>query len=99
MKKLISTTTSLGGLALGLALLTALGASRAEAASPDNVSQLFGSRVQANDRFAAPFTTGDFDGDGTPDAVYLVTILPQSADHKLAADVTVISKLFGTEPL
>ena len=99
MKKLISTITSLGGLALGLALLTALGASRAEAASPDNVSQLFGSRVQANDRFAAPFATGDFDGDGTPDAVYLVTILGQSADHKLASDVTVISKLFGLAPL
>ena len=99
MKKLISTITSLGGLALGLALLTAFGASRAEAASPDNVSQLFGSRVQANDRFAAPFATGDFDGDGTPDAVYLVTILPQSADHKLASDVTVISKLFGLAPL
>ena len=99
MKKLISTITSLGGLALGLALLTALGASRAEAASPDNVSQLFGSRVQANERFAAPFASGDFDGDGTPDAVYLVTILPQSAEHKLAADVTVISKLFGLAPL
>ena len=99
MKKLISTITSLGGLALGLALLTALGVSGAEAASPDNVSQLFGSRVQANDRFAAPFATGDFDGDGTPDAVYLVTILPQSADHKLASDVTVISKLFGLAPL
>ena len=87
------------GLALGLALLTALGSSSAAAASPDDVSKLFGSRVQANDRFAAPFATGDFDGDGTSDAVYLVTILPQSADRKLAADVTVISKLFGRAPL
>jgi len=35
----------------------------------------------------------------TADAVYLVTILPQSPDHKLAADVTVLSKLFGLAPL
>ena len=99
MKKMISTITSRGGLALGLVLLIALGSSGAEAASPDDVSQLFGSRVQANERFAAPFATGDFDGDGTADAVYLVTILPKSADHKLAADVTVLSKLFGVAPL
>jgi hypothetical protein len=99
MNMMISTMKRLGGLGLCLMLLTALGISGAEAASSDNVSQLFGSRVQASDRFAAPFATGDFDGDGTPDAVYLVTILPQSADHKLAADVTVISKLFGTAPL
>ena len=99
MKTMISTMKQLCGLALGLALLTALGSLSATAASPDDVSKLFGSRVQANDRFAAPFATGDFDGDGTPDAVYLVTILPQSADHKLAADVTVISKLFGRAPL
>jgi len=99
MKTMISTVKRLGSLALGLVFLTAFGSFGAEAASPDNVSQLFGSRVQANDRFAAPFATGDFDGDGTPDAVYLVTILPQSADHKLASDVTVISKLFGLAPL
>ena len=88
MKTMISKMKRLGGLVLGLVLLTALSIWGAEAASPDNVSQLFGSRVQANDRFAAPFATGDFDGDGTADAVYLVTILPQSAGHKLASDVT-----------
>ena len=99
MKTLISTMKRLGGLALGLVLSTALGMSSGEAGSPDNVSQLFGSRVQANDRFAVPFATADFDGDGTADAVYLVTILPHSAEHKLAADVTVISKLFGLAPL
>jgi hypothetical protein len=99
MKTLISTMKRLGGLALGLVLLTALGMSSAEAGSPDNVSQLFGSRVQANDRFAVPFATADFDGDGTADAVYLVTILPQSTDHKLASDVAVIGKLFGRAPL
>ena len=99
MKTMISTMKQLGGLALGLALLTALGSLSAAAASPDDVSKLFGSRVQANDRFAAPFATGDFDSDGTSDAVYLVTILPQSMDHKLASDVTVIGKLFGRAPL
>jgi hypothetical protein len=99
MMTMISTIKRLGGLAPGLALLIALATTQAEAASPDNVSQLFGARVLAKDRFAAPFATGDFDGDGKPDAVYLVTILPQSSDHELAADVTVLSKLFGTEPL
>ena len=49
--------------------------------------------------FSAPFLSGDFDGDGTADAVYLVTILPQSAGDKLAKDVVVIDTLFGREPL
>jgi hypothetical protein len=64
-----------------------------------DLSALFGSRVTANARFKAPLFTGDFDGDGTADAAYLVTILPASAQDKLADDVTVIGTLFGREPL
>ena len=68
-------------------------------AAAENLSGLFGSRVTANARFKTPFLTGDFDGDGAPDAAYLVTILPESAQDKLAKDVTVIDTLFGREPL
>ncbi|HXU59971.1 MAG TPA: hypothetical protein VN710_14530 [Verrucomicrobiae bacterium] len=64
-----------------------------------DLSALFGSRVTANARYKAPLFTGDFDGDGTPDAAYLVTILPESAQDKLAGDVTVIGTQFGREPL
>ena len=64
-----------------------------------DVSALFGSRVTANARLKAPLFTGDFDGDGTPDAAYLVTILPESSQDKLGGDVTVIGTLFGREPL
>jgi hypothetical protein len=64
-----------------------------------DISALFGSRVTANARFKAPFLKGDFDGDGTADAAYLVTVLPESAQDKLAGDVTVIGTQFGREPL
>ena len=64
-----------------------------------DISTQFGSRVTANARFKAPLFTGDFDGDGTADAAYLVTILPESAQDKLAGDVTVIGTQFGREPL
>ena len=64
-----------------------------------DLSALFGSRVTANAPLKAPLFTGDFDGDGTADAAYLVTILPASAQDKLAEDVTVISALFGRKPL
>jgi hypothetical protein len=68
-------------------------------ADAQGLSGQFGSRVTANARFKAPLFTGDFDGDGTPDAAYLVTILPESAQAKLAGDVTVIDTVFGREPL
>ena len=55
--------------------------------------------MTANARFSAPFLSGDFDGDETADAVYLVTILPQTAQNKLAEDVTVVGMVFGREPL
>jgi len=68
-------------------------------AGQDDVSALFGSRVTANSRFKAPLFTGDFDGDGTADTAYFVTILPESAQDKLTHDVTVVGTLFGREPL
>ena len=64
-----------------------------------DLSALFGSRVTANARFKAPLFTGDFDGDGTADAAYFVTVLPESGQAKLAGDVTVIDTAFGREPL
>jgi hypothetical protein len=84
------------GLAAAFALLATV---QAAAASPDKVALRFGSRVQASGRFAAPFATGDFNGDGRPDAVYLVTIQPQSSENKIAGDVTLIGKLFGSTTL
>jgi hypothetical protein len=86
-------------IAIAAALLIGLAAAQALAGQPDDVSKLFGARVQANSRFQAPFATGDFDGDGKPDALYLVTILPGSAENRLASDVTVIGSLFGQEAL
>jgi len=68
-------------------------------AKAEDPSALFGSRVTANARFKTPFLSGDFDGDGKPDAAYLVTILPDSAQHKLAKDVTVVDTALGREPL
>ena len=62
-----------------------------------NVSVLFGSRVVANARFAAPYLEGDFDG--TTDAVYLVTVLPASPKASFAKDVTVIGDQLGAAPL
>jgi hypothetical protein len=85
--------------AIGLALWAGLALIRVEAASPDEVPRLFGQRVEANSRFPVPFATGDFDGDGTADALYLVTVLPQSPGRRIAADVTVIGRLFGSEAL
>src|SRR5215475_2248427 len=87
------------GLLMSMALLAASALGHAGSAAPNTVSRLFGMRVEANDRFAQPYATGDFDGDGKPDAVYLVTILPQSSGHEIARDVTVIGKLFGSAPL
>ena len=68
-------------------------------AKAEDLSALFGSRVTANARFKTPFLTGDFDGDGKPDAAYLVTILPESGQDKLAKDVTIVGTAFGREPL
>ena len=56
-------------------------------ASP--ISALFGSRVTEHAGFKAPFLTADFDGDGEPDAVYVVAIAPGSAKKTLAANVAI----------
>jgi len=84
-------------LAIAVALLIGLTAARAIAGQADKVAKLFGQRVQANSRFQTPFATGDFDGDGKPDALYLVTILPGSAGQGIESDVAVIGSLFGQE--
>src|SRR5271157_1969086 len=86
-------------LAIAAALLIGLTSARAVAGQADDIPKLFGPRIQANSRFQAPFATGDFDGDGKPDALYLVTILPGSAGQGFERDVTVIGSLFGQEPL
>ncbi|HEY0265899.1 MAG TPA: hypothetical protein VGC16_04050 [Rhizomicrobium sp.] len=52
----------------------------------------FGPRVQAS----GTCLSGDFDGDGVADSACLVTLLPASAKNRLAPDVTVIDRLFGT---
>jgi len=82
-----------------LALIASLSVMAPLVSAAQDLSALFGSRVTANARYKAPLFTGDFDGDGTPDAAYLVTILPESAQDKLAGDVTVIGTQFGREPL
>ena len=83
---------------IALALtLAVLAASPAWAAT--DLSALFGPRVKSNPHFKAPLLTGDFDGDGMLDAVYLVTVSPASAANTLAPDVTVIDKVFGSAVL
>jgi hypothetical protein len=86
-------------IAIAAALLIGLAAAQGVAGEADEVSKLFGARVDANSRFQAPFATGDFDGDGKPDALYLVTILPGPAGQGFESDITVIGSLFGQEPL
>src|SRR5262249_7931867 len=80
----------------GLALLAGL---MPASAASDDLPALFGTRVSAASRFPGPVATGDFDGDGLPDRVYLVKIAPASPSAALAADVVVNWKAFGTKPL
>jgi len=68
-------------------------------AAPTDLPALFGPRVATAKRFPAAVAVGDFDGDGVPDQAYLVTVKPGAATQKLAPDVTVVSKVFGGEPL
>ena len=68
-------------------------------AAPTDLPALFGPRVAVAERFPAAVAVGDFDGDGVPDQAYLVTVKPGTATQKLAPDVTVVSKVFGGEPL
>jgi hypothetical protein len=80
-------------------LLIGLTAAQGVAGATDDVPKLFGQRVQANSRFPAPFATGDFDGDGKPDGLYLVTIVSGPPSGGIAPDVTVIDGPFGEQPL
>ncbi len=68
-------------------------------AASDDLPALFGIRVSAAPLFPGPVATGDFDGDGLPDRVYLVKIAPASSSATLAADIVVNWKDFGTKPL
>src|SRR5579863_4377429 len=86
-----------GTVAIAAALLIAAG--QGLAGQSDDVPKLFGPQVRANSRFAAPFATADFEGDGKQDALYLVTILAGSAGGGIRGDVTVIDGLFGQAPL
>ena len=80
-----------------LAIMLAALTSAALAASV--VTPLFGSRVSENARFKAPYLTADLDGDGAADAIYLVSIAAASPKAVIAADVTVSSRLFYSQPL
>lgn len=69
------------------------------ATAPQDVSTIFGSRVTENPRFKEPVMIGDFDGDGVPDALYLVTVRPASQGSTFAKDVTVVDGLWYSQPL
>ncbi len=69
------------------------------ALSASAVTPLFGSRVSENPRFKAPYLTADLDGDGAADAVYMVSIAAGSPKAVIAPDVTVLPKLFDSQPL
>jgi hypothetical protein len=89
---------------LVLAFLAAFPVSLADAATtpataPLGVAQIFGPRVTENPRFKAPVMIGDFDGDGVPDALYLVTVKPAAANASFAKDVTVVEGLWYSQPL
>jgi hypothetical protein len=86
------------GTGLLCALYLTAGAMPAGAA-PNDLPTLFGPRVAMAKRFPAAVAVGDFDGDGVPDQAYLVAVKPGTATQKLAPDVTVVSKVFGAEPL
>lgn len=74
-------------------------ASTTPTTAPQDVSSIFGSRVTENPRFKEPVMIGDFDGDGVPDALYLVTVRPASPSSVFAKDVTVVEGLWYSQPL
>jgi len=69
------------------------------AACADTVSDKFGNRVTQFHQYKAPYLAPDLDGDGAPDAVYLVTIAAGSRTARIAPDVTVASDVFKSKPL
>ena len=68
-------------------------------AGGDDLPALFGSRVAASQRFKAPFATGDFDGDGEADSLFLISIQAAGPGQTLNGGVTVQGELFGREAL
>jgi hypothetical protein len=83
-----------GAIAVALSLVAA-GASPA----PPPVTALFGPRVAPLAHFQQPYEVADFDGDGVPDRLYLVSIAPGSPAAAIAKDVTVLAKPLKGEPL
>ena len=81
------------------AFLALSGAGTTPATAPQDVSAIFGPRVVENPRFKEPVMIGDFDGDGAPDALYLVTVKPASPTATFAKDVTVVEGLWYSQPL
>ncbi len=81
-----------------IALMVSFAIGNAASTSGD-VSSQFGSRVSAYQGKAQPFLSGDFDGDGKPDAAYLVTVAPAAKNKAFAANVSLVDSLFGTPPL
>ena len=83
-----------------LSLILLVGLAAAESfAGGDDLAALFGSRVAASERFKTPFATGDFDGDGETDSLFLVSIQAAAPGQRLNDDVSVQGKLFGREAL
>lgn len=64
-----------------------------------SVSQLFGERVHAVAGAKTALLRGDFDGDGKPDEVFLVSVDAKSDGKLIASDVHVVDNLFGGQPL
>jgi hypothetical protein len=73
--------------------LAAAGASAAPSLPP------FGSRVATIAHFHQPYEVLDFDGDGVPDQLYLVSVAAGSPAATIAKDVTVLSRPLKGEPL
>jgi hypothetical protein len=81
------------------ALAAALSLVAGNTAAAPSVSALFGSRVAPIAHFHQPYEVLDFDGDGVPDQIYLVSIAAGSPAATIAKDVTVLAKPLKGEPL
>ena len=72
-------------------IATAIAALLFVAAAPQTIG--FGSRVTPVAGQSVPFAAADFDGDGVPDTVYVVSVAAGSA---LPSDVTTLSDLWSS---
>ena len=94
-----STHRKAGGALVAFAALSFFVATVApSAAQSASVSDLFGSRVTAVAGIKSPLLRGDYEGDGTADAVYFVQIAPSAPGKVVANDVHVVS-LYDSEQL